>query len=86
MVCRELFRPHRRPEGDRGEVGRLTMIGPRNQSNDLGTHQNPSQTASATKPAKASVIRYAVMPTPFWCAVMDFGHARVRVRARRRWS
>jgi hypothetical protein len=32
------------------------------QPDDFGAHENPSDSAIATRPAKASDIRYAVMP------------------------
>jgi len=33
--------------------------------NDFGAHENPSHNAIAIRPAKASEIRYAVMPASF---------------------
>jgi hypothetical protein len=33
--------------------------------NDFCAHENPSHTAIATRPAKASDIRYTVMPVSF---------------------
>jgi hypothetical protein len=36
-----------------------------NEMNDFCAHENPSHTAIATRPAKASDIRYTVMPVSF---------------------
>ena len=54
-----------RPNGWAGGGGKVCPLDSRsrarNKSNDLCAHENPSHNAIATRPAKASEIRYAVM-------------------------
>jgi len=44
----------------------LVVFGPRDESNDLVFHVQPSHTAMAISPTKASDIRYAVIGLPPW--------------------
>src|ERR1700732_1457228 len=62
MIHGEIVRPDGRPAcGEK--VGRPTSaFRTRGEWNDLGAHENPSHNAIAIRPAKASEIRYAVMP------------------------
>ena len=63
MIHDEIVGPRRRAECDGGKTGWLAMaLRAADELNDLGTHENPSHTAIATRPASASEIRYAVMP------------------------
>src|SRR5713226_2484689 len=51
-----------RPECDHGKFDLIAMmLRPQHEIDDLGAHENPSQTATATRPANANDIRYAVM-------------------------
>src|ERR1700732_5244013 len=62
MIHGEIVRPDGRPAcGEK--FGRPTSaFRTRGEWNDLGAHENPSHNAIAIRPAKASEIRYAVMP------------------------
>jgi hypothetical protein len=62
MIHGEIVSPCHRPKCNRGKIGWLAIAtGPRDESNDLCAHENPSHTAIAIKPANASDIKYAVM-------------------------
>ena len=62
MIHGEIVRPNGRPACG-GKVGQLSStVRTRGECNDLGAHENPSHNAIAIRPAKASEIRYAVMP------------------------
>jgi hypothetical protein len=58
----EIVRPDRREERDGRKIGVLAIAAGRpDEADGLTTHDRPSQTAIATRPASASDIRYAVM-------------------------
>jgi hypothetical protein len=62
VIHHEIVGPSRRPEGDGWKIGSpAIMLRAADELNDLCTHDKPSHTAIATRPASASKIRYAVM-------------------------
>jgi len=68
VIHGQIVRPCRRAKCNRGKVGlRAAVTGPRDELDDLRTHENPSHTAIATRPASESDIKYAVMLSPCPC-------------------
>jgi hypothetical protein len=62
MVHREIVGRCRRAENNGRKIGRLAVrLWARDELDDFCAHENPSHTAMATRPAKESDIKYAVM-------------------------
>jgi hypothetical protein len=62
MVHREIIGRDRRAEYDSRKIGRLAMrFGARDELDNFRAHESPSHSAMATRPAKESEIKYAVM-------------------------
>jgi hypothetical protein len=65
MIHGEIIAPNGRAERN-GYVQKPSPSAlTRGELNDFGAHENPSHNAIAIRPAKASEIKYAVMPASF---------------------
>src|SRR5258708_20178106 len=63
MVHGQIVGTSRRPKCNGRKIGRHALVlRSTDELNNFCAHENPSQTAIATRPAKASDIRYTVMP------------------------
>jgi hypothetical protein len=64
VIHSQIVTPHHGSKCDGRKIGlSAIMLRTANESNNFCAQENPSHTAMATNPTRASEIRYAVMPT-----------------------